>query len=111
MRKEARLIHVNSWDEFKRLAKTKRPSNVSYAIQRSPLSKPPVGLRIMFATKEAQYVLLDFARGTTLWRTKIPVRFSESGEASVNEEDIQSFIKNELGKPDLAVYSFEILGY
>ncbi len=111
MTKEAKLIHVKSWKEFKELAGALRPSSVYYSIQSSPLSKPPVGIRIMFATEEAQYVFLDFARGNNLWRTKIPVRFIASEVASVSEEEIKSFIKNELGRPDLAVYSFEILGY
>jgi len=111
MTKEAKLVHVNSWEEFKRLAGALRPNSIYYSIQRSPLSKPPVGIRIMFAAEEAQYVFLDFARGNSLWRTKIPVRFSASEVASVSEEEIKNFIKNELGRPDLAVYSFEILGY
>jgi len=111
MKKEAKLIHVKNWDEFKRLALVLRPGSASYSIQRSPLSKPPVGLRIIFATEEAQYVFLDFARGNSLWRTKIPVRLSGSEVASVSEEEIKSFIRSELGRPDLAVYSFEILGY
>jgi len=111
MKREAKLVHVRSWEEFKRLAKALHPSSVSYSIQRSPLSKPPVGLRIIFADEEAQYVFLDFARGDKLRRTKIPVRFTESGGASVSEEEIQAFIKNELDGSDLAVYSFEILGY
>jgi len=111
MRKEAKLVHVRSWEEFKRIAKTLRPSSVSYSIQRSPLSKPPFGLRMIFADQEAQYVFLDFARGDKLGRTKLPLRFTKSGEASVSEEEIQGFIKKELGRPDLAVYSFEILGY
>jgi hypothetical protein len=111
MKREAKLIHVKNWAEFKRLAGEVRPSSVFYSIQRSPLSKPPVGLRIMFATEEAQYIFLDFARGNSLWRTKIPVRLSDSEVASVSEEEIVKFIRNELGRPDLAVYSFEILGY
>jgi len=111
MKKEAKLVHVKSWEEFKRLARALRPNSVSYSIQRSPLSKPPVGLRMMFATEEAQYVFLDFARGNSLWRTRIPVRSSESEVASVSEEEIVKFLRNELCRPDLAVYSFEILGY
>lgn len=111
MNKEAKLVHVNSWDEFKRLATALRPDSVSYAIQRSPLSKPPVGLRMIFATEEAQYVFLDFARGDVLQRTLLPVRFDGSAEAYVSEEDIRAFIRKELGRRDLAIYSFEILGY
>jgi len=111
MKRKAKLIHVTNWAEFKRLAGDVRPGSVFYSIQRSPLSKPPVGLRIMFATEEAQYIFLDFARGNNLWRTKIPVRLGDSEVASVSEEEIVKFIRNELGRPEIAVSSFEILGY
>lgn len=111
MKRETKLVHVNTWEEFRRLAKVLRPSSVAYSIQRSPLSKPPVGLRIVFATEDAQYVFLDFARGKILQRTKISVRFNESGEAYVSEEEIKKFIQSQLERKDLPVYSFEILGY
>jgi len=39
------------------------------------------------------------------------VRFDGSAEAYVSEEDIRAFIRKELGRRDLAIYSFEILGY
>lgn len=77
----------------------------------APLSKPHVGLRIVFATEKTQYVFLDFARGDVLQRTKIPVRFNETGGAYVSEEDIRQFITNQLERTDLSVYSFELLGY
>jgi len=111
LKQNAKVIHLNSWDEFKKLAIALHPSSVSYTIQRSPLSKPPVGLRIVFATQDAQYVFLDFARGETLQRTKIPLNFTDAGEAYVSEEDIKRFIKTQLGRPDLPLYSFEVLGY
>jgi len=102
---------VSNWEEFKRLAAVLHPSSVSYTIQRAPLSKPPVGLRIVFATQEAQYVFLDFARGENLQRTKIPVRLNEKGEAYISEEEIKKFITTQLGRTDLPIYSFEVLGY
>ncbi len=102
---------MNKWEEFKKLAGLLRPSSVSYTIQRAPLSKPPVGLRIVFAAGAAQYVFLDFARGKNMERTKIPVRCNEKGEAYLNEEEIKNFILTQLDRHDLPVYSFEVLGY
>jgi len=111
LKRETRVAHISNWEEFKRLAVTLRPSSISYTIQRAPLSKPPVGLRIVFASEEAQYVFLDFARGETLQRTRIPVRRNENGEAYLDEEEIRKFIASQLGRPNLPIYSFEVLGY
>lgn len=108
---DAKVVHVNNWGEFKKLAIALRPTSVSYTIQRAPLSKPPVGLRIVFAVGATQYVFLDFARGENMERTRIPVRRSEMGEAYLGEEEIKNFILTQLGRHDLPVYSFEVLGY
>ena len=102
---------MNNWEEFKKLANVLGPNSVSYTIQRAPLSKPPVGLRIVFATGVTQYVFLDFARGGNMDRTKIPVRCNDKGEAYLSEEEIRNFILTQLGRRDLAIHSFEILGY
>jgi hypothetical protein len=102
---------VNNWEEFKKLAVALRPNSVSYTIQRAPLSKPPVGLRIVFASGTTQYVFLDFARGEIMERTKIPVCYNDKGEAYLGEQEIRSFILAQLGRSDLAIYSFEVLGY
>jgi hypothetical protein len=111
LKQDAKVIHVNNWEKFKKLAIDHRPSSVSYTIQRAPLSKPPVGLRMVFATKESQYVFLDFARGEAMQRTMIPVRRNEKGEAYISEEEIRNFLLTQLGRSDLAIYSFEVLGY
>ena len=111
MKQDAKVIHMNKWEEFKKLASALRPNSVSYTIQRAPLSKPPVGLRIVFAAGVTQYVFLDFARGENMERTKIPVRCNDKGETYLSEEEIRKFILAQLGRRDLAIHSFEILGY
>jgi len=108
---EAKVIHINRWEEFKRLAKQLQPSSISYTIQRSPLSKPPIGLRIVFGAPETQYVFLDFARGENLQKTRIPVHVNKSGDAYISEEEIKSFIRTQLERNDLQICSFEVLGY
>jgi len=106
-----KVIHVNRWDEFKRLTVALRPSSISYTIQRAPLSKPPIGLRLIFAAEKAQYVFLDFAENNALRRTKIPVRINETGEAYISEEDIKNFLIAQLERTDVSIYSLEVLGY
>jgi len=105
------VVHVNRWDEFRRLAVALHPSSISYTAQRAPLSKPPIGLRLTFAVESIQYVFLDFAEGDALRRTNIPVRVNEFGGAYLSEEDIRMFIVAQLGRTDVHVYSLEVLGY
>jgi len=111
LKERARVVRVNTWDEFKRLATALRPNSIAYTLQRAPLSRPPVGLRLVFAAENIQYVFLDFAQGETLRRTKISVYFNETGEAYIRDEDIKSFILTQLNRIDLSIISFEALGY
>jgi len=111
MKPQAKVVHISSWKEFKTLANQIHPTSISYTIRRSPLSKPPVGLRLVFAGQENQYVFLDFARGQALQKTKIRVHVDQAGDAYVSEEEIKDFIRTQLERTDLQIYSFEVLGY
>ena len=105
------MVHVNSWEEFKKLAIASRPEFMAYTVQNAPLSKPPLGLRLVFATENVQYVFLDFAQGNAFKQTKLPVYTSESGGAYFKEEDLKNFIRVELNRKDISIISFEALGY
>ena len=107
----AKVVHVKTWDEFKRLAIIHKPNTIAYTLQRAPLSNPPIGLRLVFASKDVQYVFLDVAEGKSLKRTKIPVTPDLAGEFCFEEEDIKNFLKTELKRDDLSIISLEILGY
>jgi len=106
-----RIIHVNSWEEFKKLMKALHPEFIAYTVQNAPLSRPPVGMRLVFSTESVQYVFLDFAHGNTFARTKLPVCNDNSGLAYFKEEDLRNFIQSELNRKDISIISFEVLGY
>ena len=106
-----KVVHVSTWEEFKKLAITLHPEFMAYTGQKAPLSRPPLGLRLVFATESVQYVFLDFAHGNVLWRTKLPVYFYESGNTYFKEEDLKNFIQTELCRKDISIISFEVLGY
>ena len=108
---ENRVVRTSTWEEFKKLAITLHPTFIAYAAQRSPLSRPPLGLRLVFATQSTQYVFLDFANGNALRRTKLAVHFNASGDAYFKEEDLKDFISSELDRKDISIVSFEIVGY
>ena len=106
-----KVVHVQTWDEFKHLATIHQPNTIAYTMQRAPLSNPPIGLRLVFASKDVQYVFLDVAKGKSLKRTEIPVTVNSSGEFCIEEEIIKNFLKNELKIPNLSIISMEALGY
>ena len=107
----AKVVHVKTWDEFKHLVAINQPNTIAYTLQRAPLSNPPIGLRLVFASKDTQYVFLDVAEGRRLKRTKIPVTTNLSGECHLEEETIKNFLKTELKRTNLSIISMEALGY
>jgi len=111
VKRTTKIVHVNTWEEFKRLAKTLRPEFIAYAAQNAPLSRPPIGLRLVFTTENTQYVFLDFAHGVSLQRIKLPVYQDKSGGAQFKEEDLRNFIRSELNRKGISIISFEVLGY
>ena len=111
MKEQSKIFHVNTWEQFKRLAIALHPEFIAYTYQKAPLSRPPLGLRLIFATAEVQYVFLDFANSDILRRTKLPVYTHKSGDAYFKEEDLKSFIQTELKRKDISIVSFEVLGY
>jgi len=106
----AKTVHVRTWSEFKQLATTLKPSSIAYTIQRAPLSKPPIGLRLIFAAKNVQYVFLDFAKDNALKHTKIPIQTNVAREASISEEIIRNYLYDQLRLKDIRIISLEILG-
>ena len=111
MKEHAKMVHVNTWEEFKRLAIASHPEFIAYTVQNATLSRPPIGLRLVFSTESVQYVFLDFAHGAAFSRTRIPVYARESGEAYFREEDLRNFICSQLDRRDISIVSFEVLGY
>jgi hypothetical protein len=107
----AKTVHIKTWSQFKHLADASKPSSVSYTIQRAPLSKPPIGLRLIFTAENTQYVFLDFAMGNALKQTKIPIQINTYGEAFIDEETIKNFLHSQLNRKDLRIYSLEVIGY
>jgi len=98
-----RILRIKTWQEFKKLAISLHPESVVYNLQRAPLSKPPICLRLMFTSGQNQYVFIDFATSQALRQTKIPVTKPEKGEEHVKDEDIKRFITKELKRNDLLI--------
>lgn len=111
MAENMKVIHINSWEEFKRKAIDLHPEFIAYTVQNAPLSRPRMGLRLVFAAQNAQYVFLDFAHGNAFRRTKLPVYINECGVPYFEEKELKDFICRELNRKDISIVSFEALGY
>ena len=101
--KAEHIRSIKTWDEFKKLAVSLRPKSIVYNLHRAPLHKPPICLRLIFTSKQTQYVFVDFAVGGILRQTKIPITKPEKGEEHVRDEDIKRFLIKELGRNDLLI--------
>ena len=100
---ERKILRIKTWDEFKKKAIALHPLSIVYFLHRAPLSKPPIGLKLVFTSQQTQYIFLDFAKGEILRQTKIPIIHLEKGEDYVRDEDIKQFITKELGRNDLLI--------
>ena len=104
-------VHIASWEDYKRIATKVKPKAILYTTQRSPLTKPPLGLRLIFADSESEYIFLDFAQGNVLKKTGIPVKFTSGGEPYLDDGCVKRFLVAQLGRPDIQVISLEVMGY
>jgi hypothetical protein len=104
-----KVVHVNTWAEFKQLAMALRPEFIAYDVEDVPLSRPPIGLRLVFATQSAQYVFLDFAHGASFARTNLPVNTHKNGGFYLKVEDLKNFLYTELNRQDISIVSFGVL--
>lgn len=101
------VVRLKSWSEFKRLAAELKPASVVYSIDQNAMSqtKEPTCLRLILPAPNAYYVYVDFPRGNALRETAIPIRENKYGRF-LEDQDIIDFLKKELGRADLAVFSY-----
>lgn len=55
-------------------------------------------------------MFIDTAKGYTLRRTKIPVRVDKYENFNLEEENIKEFIYTQLGRKNIKIRSFELMG-
>jgi hypothetical protein len=101
------VVRVKSWKEFKRLVYEQKPNSVVYVIEQSGFSstKELTTLRLMLPSAKAYYIFLDFPKGETLRETHIPLHKDKKGNRLIEEEDVKSFLRNQLGE-DLTICAY-----
>ena len=101
------VIRLRSWNEFKRLMAELKPESVVYSIDQNAMSKKKelTCLRVILPAPNAYYVYVDFPKGNALRDTAIPIRENKYGRF-LEDQDVINFLKKELGREDLAVFSY-----
>ena len=102
-----KFMRLKRWQEFKRLASDFRPDSIVYRIEQSGLSptRELTCLRLIMSTQNAYCVFIDFPKGQALRETGIPLRKDKIGNHFIEENDVRSFLKNQLGE-HLNIYSY-----
>ena len=108
MSESTRVIRVKTWEEFKQLAIELRPESIVYVIEQSGRSpeKELTTLRLMLPSPKGIYILLDFSDGKRLRQTGIPIRVDKLGNHLIEDDDVKDFLRNQLKRPYLAIYSY-----
>lgn len=102
------VIRISRWDEFRETAVKLGVKTIIYGTRSAPLAKPPIGLRIFFATDGRTYVFTDSAVGPELRKTGIPIQDHDKQTAGVDEEAVKRFLRAQLGE-DIEAISADIL--
>lgn len=92
------VYHILTWEEYRKQALTFKPAILYYARDPHPLRKPPWGLKLIFYHGFDGYVFKDYADGSTLYKTKIPIRGKNKREIPLLVEDIESFLYSQIGR-------------
>jgi hypothetical protein len=102
------FVRVRTWKEFKGLAKKLKPDSVVYSIDQNGMSKTKelTCLRLIIPAQNAYYIYVDFPKGNALRETTIPIRENKDGFRCLEDQDIIRFIKKELEREDLPVFSY-----
>jgi len=101
------LVRVRKWEEFKRLAMELKSDSIVYSIDQNGMSKTKelTCLRVILPAQNAYYVYLDFPKGNALRETAIPIHENKNGRF-LEDQDVIKFLKKELGREDLTVFSY-----
>ena len=92
------VYRILTWEEYRKLTLTFRPTIVYYARDPHPTNKPPWGLKLIFYHEFDGYVFTDYAEGDRLHKTGIPIRGVSKSHIPILVEDVESFLHSQIGK-------------
>ena len=87
------VYRILKWEDFEKHVLDFQPSIIFYQKDKHPLRKPPIGLRLTFYHEKDTYAFIDYADGTYLRKTGIPVKESEvKDEGLIDDDEIIRFL-------------------
>jgi len=106
--KLSKTLRVRKWKEFKQLAGKLKPKAIVYSIDQNGTTKTKelTCLRLILPTQNACYIYIDFPKGKKLRETEIPIIEKKDMPRYLEDQDIIVFLKKQLQREDLKVYSF-----
>ncbi|MEJ2242526.1 MAG: hypothetical protein P8Y18_10360 [Candidatus Bathyarchaeota archaeon] len=97
---------IKNWEDFKKIAYSKKPKSIVYVIAQSLPSKDYTGLKLILPVENAQYIFTDTAKDDKMRRTKIPIKKGSKGNRFLTDDDIKRFLRTELDIKDLKIFSY-----
>lgn len=99
-------VRVKTWKEFRGLAVREKPESIVYIIAQSIPAKNLTGLKLILPAEGTQYILVDCAKGDKLRKTGISIHTDKKGNRFIEDDDVMSFLKTQLQREDLKIFSY-----
>ena len=99
-------FRIKTWEKFKSLAIENKPASIVYIIAQSIPTRDLTSLKLLLPIGDTQYIFVDTAKDDRLRRTKIPIRTDKSGTRFLEDHDIKEFLKTQLQREDLQIFSY-----
>ncbi len=99
-------VRVKTWETLKRLAIENKPKSIVYIIAQSIPAKNLTALKLILPVEDTQYIFTDCAKGSKLRKTGIPIHMDRNGNRFIEDDDVKSFLKEQLRRKDLQIFSY-----
>jgi hypothetical protein len=99
-------VRVKTWETLKRLAIENKPKSIVYIIAQSIPAKNLTALKLILPVEDTQYIFTDCAKGNKLRKTGIPIHMDRNGNRFIQDDDVKSFLKEQLRRKDLQIFSY-----
>lgn len=99
-------VRVKTWETLKRLAIENKPKSIVYIIAQSIPARNLTALKLILPVEDTQYIFTDCAKGNKLRKTGIPIHTDRNGNRFIQDDDVKSFLKEQLRRKDLQIFSY-----
>lgn len=101
-----RSVRIKTWKEFKNVVAATKPKSIVYVIAKSIPARDLTSLKLILPVAGTQYIFVDSAKEDTLRQTGLPIHVDKDGHRFLEDNDIKAFLKTQLRRKDLQVFSY-----